>query len=231
MTRHVQDAITGFWDRIASGYEAHPGNVPARNSKEFKACISAVRDLLPPAPADILDIATGTGFVALIAASLGHRVTGIDLADTMLAEARKNAARRKLTVVFQKGDAIAPDFPAASFDAIISRHLFWTLRVPQRALRSWKRLLRPGSRVVVIDGFWFEPIKKNEPGKGMFERFYSRDVKRTLPGWQYFDTAPIVALFETEGFRNVSLTSLDAIHRVARNPPSAKPSYALTAFL
>ena len=231
MTRDVQGAITKFWDSIASGYEAHPGNVPARNSKEFKASISAVRDLLPPAPADILDIATGTGFVALVAASLGHRVTGIDLAATMLAEARKKAARRKLHVAFQKGDAIAPDFPPASFDAVISRHLFWTLRDPQRALKSWKRLLRPGGRIVLIDGFWFAPIKDNESEKGFFERFYSRDLRRRLPGWQYFDTAPIVALFEAQGFRNVSLTSLDAIHRVARNPPSAKPSFALTALL
>lgn len=231
MAREVQDAITGFWGSIAAEYEAHPGNVPARGSEEHEEWIRAVRELLPAAPADVLDIATGTGFVALIAAGLGHRVTGIDLADTMLAEARKNAAERELRVDFRRGDAIAPDLPAASFDAIINRHLFWTLRDPRRALASWQRLLRPGGRVVVIDGFFFEPVRDDQPDEGPFERFYSRDVRRALPGWKYFDIAPIVGLFEEAGFERTSAISLDAIQRAARNPPSDRPPYALTAFV
>ena len=41
--------------------------------------------------ADVLDAGTGTGFVAMIAAALGHRVTAIDLAEPMLAIARAEA--------------------------------------------------------------------------------------------------------------------------------------------
>ncbi|MBL6852184.1 MAG: methyltransferase domain-containing protein [Alphaproteobacteria bacterium] len=230
MTRSVQDAITGFWGSIAGQYEAHAGNVPARDSAELGEWIAAIRALLPAPPADVLDIATGTGFVALIAAGLGHRVTAIDLAQPMLAEARAEAARGKLDVAFRTGDAVAPDFPQQSFDAIVNRHLFWTLRDPAAALAAWKRLLRPGGRVVVIDGFWFEPLRDDKPDEGLFESFYTRDVRKTLPGWRYFDTRPVAALFEQHGFRNVSVIGLDAIHRAAATPPGPEPGYALSAF-
>jgi SAM-dependent methyltransferase len=180
----------------------------------------------------VLDIATGTGFVALIAAGLGHRVTGIDLAAPMLAEAEREARERRLAVTFRPGDAVAPDFPAASFDAVVNRHLFWTLRDPATALASWKRLLRPGGRVVVLDGFWFEPLRDDEPdGEGLFESHYTREMRKNLPGWQYSDTAPIMRLFEQAGFARVTVTTLDAIHRAAVNPPGNAPGYALTAFV
>jgi hypothetical protein len=69
--KSAQDRITGFWNTIAAGYEAHEGNVAAVGSDEYKAWVKALRDLLPPAPANVLDVGTGTGFVALMAAGLG----------------------------------------------------------------------------------------------------------------------------------------------------------------
>jgi protein-L-isoaspartate O-methyltransferase len=65
-----------------------------------EAWVPAIERLLPPPPADVLDIGTGTGFVAFIASSLGHRVTGLDLSAAMLAEARMEAGRRGLDVTF-----------------------------------------------------------------------------------------------------------------------------------
>jgi SAM-dependent methyltransferase len=169
MTRELQDKITGFWSAVADGYEAHAGNVSARSSEEQQAWAREIADLLPPAPADVLDVGTGTGFVAMIAAALGHRVTAIDLAEPMLAIARAEADGRRVTVTFATGDAVAPAFAAASFDAIISRHLIWTLRDVDVALTAWRQLLRPGGRVVAIDGFWF--TSGPEDGEGLFESF------------------------------------------------------------
>jgi ubiquinone/menaquinone biosynthesis C-methylase UbiE len=68
----------------------------------------------------ILDIATGTGHVAIAAAQLvgsEGRVIGIDISTGMLAQARQKAERLNLSnVEFQLADAEALDFPANSFD-------------------------------------------------------------------------------------------------------------------
>ena len=175
----LQGKITGFWSAVADGYEAHPGNVPARGSREHQAWVHAIADLLPPAPADVLDAGTGTGFVAMIAAALGHRVTAIDLAEPMLAVARAEADRRGVAVTFAAGDAVAPAFAAASFDAIVSRHLIWTLRDIDVALSAWRRLLRPGGRVVAIDGFWFSAGPQRD--EGFFESFTTGGHARACP--------------------------------------------------
>ena len=225
--RTIQDQITGFWSAVASGYEAHGGNVPARASAEFDAWVRAVANLLPAPPVDVLDVATGTGFVALIAAGLGHRVTAIDLAGPMLAEAVKEAKLRELEVTFRCDDAVAPALAPQSFDVVVNRHLFWTLRDPASALAAWRRLLRPGGRVVTIDSFWLD--SKEEPN-AFFASYYTPETRKQLPGWQYSEAAPIGALFAAAGFSDVSVVSLDDVHRVATNPPSPKPSYALVGF-
>jgi ubiquinone/menaquinone biosynthesis C-methylase UbiE len=205
----VQHRITGFWSRVAGGYEAHAGNVPARGTGEYDEWVRLIGELLPPAPADVLDVGTGTGFVATIAAGLGHRVTATDLSEPMLAEARRSAP----AVRFVRGDAVAPAFAADSFDAVVSRHLFWTLRDPAAALAAWHRLLRPGGRVVVIDGFWFT---SDETGNGLFESYYDEATRACLPGWRYLDTGPIADLLEAAGFATVTVRPLQS------------PSYAIS---
>jgi SAM-dependent methyltransferase len=228
MTRDLQGKITGFWSAVADGYQAHPGNVPARGSQEHQAWVRAIADLLPPPPGDVLDAGTGTGFVAMIAAALGHRVTAIDLAGPMLAAARAEAKNRGVAVTFAVGDAVAPAFAAASFDAIISRHLIWTLRDIDAALDAWRQLLRPGGRVVAIDGFWFSAEPQSD--EGFFESFYDREARESLPGWRYHDPAPIAAVFEQAGFIRLAVRPLEEIHRTAAYRPSPQPSYALIGF-
>src|SRR6516162_7207246 len=96
----VQKSITAFWSTIASGYEAHPGNVPVLDSEEYSEWVKALAGFLSPGPSDVLDVATGTGFVAMIAARLGHHVTAIDLSEPMLEVARAEAQRRELKITF-----------------------------------------------------------------------------------------------------------------------------------
>ena len=85
-----------------------------------------------------MDVGTGTGFLALIASLLGHRVVGIDLSEPMLIEARAKAHKQGLTVHFERRDAGEPGFASMKFDAILARHLIWTLREPQTAFRNWR---------------------------------------------------------------------------------------------
>jgi SAM-dependent methyltransferase len=230
----AQSRITAFWSLVARDYEAHEGNVPARDSAEFAAWVDAVAGLLPGSPADVLDIATGTGFVALIAASLGHRVTAIDLSAEMLGVARASASELGLAVVFDLRDAVEPGFAGRSFDAAICRHFLWTLREPLRALEAWRHLLRPGGRAVAIDGFWLgEPASDEGAGEepsGLFEQYYTRETREALPVSGYRRPEETAALFREAGFVEVGVSQLTPVHALAEDPPGPEPWYVITAF-
>jgi ubiquinone/menaquinone biosynthesis C-methylase UbiE len=171
----------------------------------------------------VLDVGCGTGFMARTAAGLGHRVTGIDLAPGMLGVARKDAARRALTIDFREGDAVQPPFSPATWDVITSRHLLWTLREPELAFENWRRLLRPGGRVVAIDGTWFsadEGPSADDDESGPFERHYDAATRAALPFMKASDIGPIVDALRTAGFPRVDVRRL-RVATVEGNPPWA----------
>ena len=199
----VQAHITGFWGTIAADYEAHAGNVTEHGSVEYQRWVDALASVLPDPPGDVLDVATGTGYVALAAASLGHRVKAGDLAPAMLDELVANATAHGLTVDARLGDAVAPEFAPASFDAVTSRHLLWTLREPARAMVNWRQLLRPGGRLVAVDGFWFtEWDDKDVPA--LFAEHYTADTRRELPFMHLDRPEPILELLTAAGFIDVA---------------------------
>ena len=228
---YAQERITAFWSTVAPDYDSHPGNVPSSASAEREAWIRAIEQVLPHPPSDVLDIGTGTGFVALIASQLGHRVIGLDLSNAMLAEARLKAHRLGLEVTFRVGDAVLPPVDEMSFDAIVCRHLLWTLREPEVALKNWLRLLRPGGRVVVIDGFWFaKKPGQPEPEKGpaLFEEHYTERTREALPAMHWETVEQVAELLEATGFCQVQVSNLGEIHKLAENPPSSEPWYLVT---
>jgi len=103
---------------------------------------------------DVLDIGCGPGFFSIIMSSAGHRVTGIDCTENMLAEARVNAEQEGVTPHFRKMDSHELEFAAESFDLIVCRNLTWTLNDPKTAYGQWKKVLRPGGRLLIFDANW-----------------------------------------------------------------------------
>ena len=107
-------------------------------------------------PLDALDAGCGTGFLSLELAARGHRVTGIDFAPAMLAEARRKAAERGASIRFEEADAEQLPFRRAASISSSAGMCLWTLPHPEAAIDEWIRVLRPGGRLVVIDG-QFDP--------------------------------------------------------------------------
>jgi SAM-dependent methyltransferase len=101
----------------------------------------------------VLDIGTGTGAVARLAAELvgpsGH-VTGIDRAPAALEQARTGAAGLT-NVDFREGDAAAGCFPGTQFDAVIGRLVLAYLPDPAAAVRQLATHLAPGGLVVAME--------------------------------------------------------------------------------
>jgi SAM-dependent methyltransferase len=205
VAHHPSDAqahITTFWNTVAADYEAHAGNVAEYGSAQYQKWVDALAAVLPDPPSDVLDVASGTGYVALAAASLGHRVTAVDLAPAMLEELVANATARGLAVDTRLGDAVAPGFPPARFDAVTSRHLLWTLRQPASAMASWRELLRPGGRLVALDGFWF--TKSDDDIPALFAAHYTADTRAELPFMLLDRSEPILSMLAASGFADVA---------------------------
>ncbi len=98
---------------------------------------------------ELLDVATGTGNVALAAARTGARVTALDLTPALLEQARGRAAGEQLDVAWVEGDAEALPFPDATFEAVTS--VFGVMFAPRHAVAAGElaRVCRPGGRIAV----------------------------------------------------------------------------------
>jgi SAM-dependent methyltransferase len=96
---------------------------------------------------DLLDVATGSGNVAIAAAQKGAAVTGLDITPELLQAARRRAAQAGVEVRWIEGDAEELPFADASFDRVTS--CFGVMFAPrqERAAAELVRVARPGARI------------------------------------------------------------------------------------
>lgn len=149
----ASEEIRRYWNADAPTYDLSPSHRP-RSAAEMAAWSTALARLLPAAPARVLDCGAGTGFLSLVAARLGHKVTALDLSPGMLERLRARADEEGLGVEVVEGSADEP--PSGPFDAVMERHLLWTLPDPVAALRAWRQVA-PLGRLVVVEGVWGTP--------------------------------------------------------------------------
>lgn len=103
---------------------------------------------LRPHPAfHVLDVACGTGDLSLDLLRRGHRVTGVDFSEQMLALARRKAAAAR----FQLADAEALPFPDATFDAVTCAFGIRNFVHLEQGLREMLRVLKPGGRLLLLE--------------------------------------------------------------------------------
>jgi ubiquinone/menaquinone biosynthesis C-methylase UbiE len=147
----VKQQVAAHWDRRAAHFDDDFGH--SIRTEAERAAWDRILDLVLAGRGalDVLDAGCGTGFLSLELAARGHRVTGVDFAPAMIAEARRKAVAAALAVRFEEADAERLPFAPASFDLVISRHVLWTLPHPEAAIDEWIRVLRPGGRLVVVD--------------------------------------------------------------------------------
>jgi SAM-dependent methyltransferase len=96
----------------------------------------------------VLDVGTGSGLVAIVAAQQGARATGVDPTPALLAKATENAALAGCPdIEWQPGAAEALPFADASFDVVLSQYAHMFSPQPDTAAREMLRVLKPGGRI------------------------------------------------------------------------------------
>jgi SAM-dependent methyltransferase len=241
----LTDRVRAYWDADAATYDDSPDH-GAASPTERAAWHAAIARLLPAPPCRVLDAGAGTGFLSLACARLGHRVTALDLSSGMLERLRAAAERDGLAVEVVQGGAESP--PPGPFDAVVERHLLWTLPDPGAALAAW-RAVAPAGRLVLFEGL----TGRADPVEHLLEQ--TREGVRRLRGepdhhHDRYDPAVVealpladgthpdrlVELVEGAGWGPARLERLRDVEwaRLLRQPPAARllgvtPRFAVVA--
>jgi ubiquinone/menaquinone biosynthesis C-methylase UbiE len=139
----------GFFLRFLDAANAMPGVA------EWKLAILDALRLEPGMKA--LDLGCGVGTDAFDLAervgSKGH-ITGVDFSESLIAEAIRRAAIRRLPVTFEVGDAQSLSFSDDAFDAVRTERMLMHVPDAEKALSEMARVLRRGGRMAVLDFDW-----------------------------------------------------------------------------
>ncbi len=139
----TQHLIASYWDERSAGFdEEHDTEDLALWSDELEKLIAG------NGAGTVLDVGTGTGFLAMLAAGLGYETSGVDISGEMLAIGKKKAGLRHLQIRYEQCPCEKLIFEDNSFDAVINCRVMWTLPDPESAVKEWMRVLKPGGRII-----------------------------------------------------------------------------------
>ncbi|WP_181708180.1 class I SAM-dependent methyltransferase [Chthonobacter rhizosphaerae] len=236
----IRDEIRDYWSERAATFDTQVGHEIASEAERRAWHALLRRHLGDGAGRRALDLASGTGVVSHLLHDLGFDVTGLDWAEPMLERARAKARARGTPIRFVMGDAERTMEPAESYDVVVTRHLVWTLVDPAAAFRDWHQVLKPGGRLLVVDGDFVSPTLLGRATAaltalaarlGLGARAPAdplRERHRRILEQVYFRHGAradaVAALLREAGFRQTTVdTNLGAIHRAqARHLPLMK---------
>lgn len=147
------EQVEQMFDNIAPTYDLLNHSLSWGIDRRWRR--AAISSLKPYKPQRILDVATGTGDFAILAASelRPQALLGVDLSEGMMNVGREKVKRAGLqdVVSFQKEDCMALSLPDASFDALTVAYGIRNFSDLDRGLREMHRVLRSGGRLVIIE--------------------------------------------------------------------------------
>lgn len=213
--------VAGMFDDIAFRYDFLNRFLSAGIDIRWRK--KAIKQLVKLQPKTILDVATGTADVAIMASGIlkPEKITGIDISDGMLQIGRKKIEKLGLqnAIELLNGDCETINFKDASFDAVTVAFGVRNFENLEKGLTEIKRVLKPGGRLVVLE--FSKP--KTAVVKGMYNlymKFICSNVGKLLSknrtAYQYLDESikkfpegkNFTEILDNLGFRNTYIKPL-----------------------
>lgn len=207
----IKKRMTDYWtERVPTFSDLRmrefSGKMHRRWMNEFE------KQIQMDTPLRILDLGTGTGFFCFLLGAQGHRVTGIDLTEEMISEAKRTGEALNIPAAFYVMDAENPTFEPGTFDVLVTRNLTWGLPHLETAYQNWHSLLKPGGILINFDADYCrekseQALPENHAHKGIpdwmkqeYEAFKAelRPGQQPRPMWD-------MALLEKAGFRDIQI--------------------------
>ncbi len=162
--RSPRHEVEAMFDSISSHYDLLNRMLSLGTDRRWRRrAISLIGRYV--APSHILDVATGTGDLAIAAMNLvPEKITGIDISNEMLAIGRRKVEKLGLAgrIEMLSGDSLSMDFSDGTFDVAMSAFGVRNFEETVTGLREMHRVLRPGGMVMVLEfskPSWF-PMKQ-----------------------------------------------------------------------
>lgn len=169
-----------MFDQISGKYDKLNRFLSARTDLSWRK--KAIRMLKAGSPRLVLDVATGTGEMAILACKTVEelKVIGIDISEGMLEIGRKKVEKEGLQgrVELQAGDSEAINYRENTFDAVMVAFGVRNFENLEKGLEEMMRVLKPGGRLIVLE--FSRPKRKLVKG---FYRLYMRVIAPGIVHW------------------------------------------------
>ena len=172
--------VSEMFDRIAPRYDFMNRFLSLGIDKAWRK--KAIRYFKKDRPALLLDVATGTGDMALLAARMLHpqKIIGIDISEKMLQIGREKAAklRHQTSIELHSGDGETINFPNNTFDGVMVAFGVRNFENLEKGLQEILRVMKPGAQLVVL-----EFSKPRVPGVKQLYNLYMGVIAPQMAKW------------------------------------------------
>jgi ubiquinone/menaquinone biosynthesis C-methylase UbiE len=205
------DQIAYWNSAVADRWARRQAEIDAMMAPFTEALLGAA-DLGPQGPWRVLDVGCGSGETTLLAAEIGHEMTGLDVSTSLLELAKARAAKAGLGGVdFFLGDA-SRMFIDPPFDLVMSRFGVMFFDDPTKAFKNLAKLTRVGGRIVFV--CWRSPLQNQwvtlpmSALEGLVEAGGAKQVDGPGP-FAFADPDKVRAILSGAGFTQIKITPFD----------------------
>jgi len=172
-----KEQVAGMFDKIAFRYDFLNRFLSAGIDVGWRK--KAIKELAPLKPQNLLDVATGTADVAIMAHKIlqPKKITGIDISVGMLDIGRTKVAKLGLEeqIELLTGDSEVINFADDTFDAVTVAFGVRNFEHLERGLMEMRRVLKPGGKIVILEF--------SKPRQPLFKAVYNIYMNTVAPGF------------------------------------------------